>query len=315
METGLKVGIDISKSWFDVAIPKEKEYLHKRYNNDQRGFEEFVKDIPGDAYCIMEASGVYYLKLALFLHQKSIAVSVVNPLVIKRFAQMRMVRAKTDKKDAVVIAEYGKTEKPELWNPKEAFQLELQQMAALLDNYIREHTRLLNQREAFVESGVKSSVVMKSVSKQLQSLSKAIKVLEGEMDKIIKDHYQDMDKRIKTIPGIGPKASTLLLLVTDGFTRFDNSKQLSAYLGLSPRIYESGSRTKGKSRICKMGMEKIRAVLYMCAMKAKSCNKACKEMYERFKTRGKNGKVILIAIANKLIRQAFAIAKSQINYQ
>lgn len=60
--------------------------------------------------CVMEDSGVYYLKLATFLSDKGIAVSVINPLIIRRFSQMRMSRAKTDKKDAMLIAEYGKTQ-------------------------------------------------------------------------------------------------------------------------------------------------------------------------------------------------------------
>jgi transposase len=56
----------------------------------------------------MEASGPYYLQLACYLHDAAGKVSVINPLVIRRFSQMRMSRAKTDKKDAKMIAEYGK---------------------------------------------------------------------------------------------------------------------------------------------------------------------------------------------------------------
>ena len=59
----------------------------------------------------------------------------------------------------------------------------------------------------------------------------------------------------------------------------------------------------------------MRKLLYLCAMRARSCNKACKEMFERLKEKGKNGKLALIAIANKLLRQAFVIGKSQINYK
>ena len=61
----------------------------------------------------MEASGPYYLQLANYLNTHKIEVSVVNPLVIKRFSQMNLQRAKTDKKDAETIANYGS-----LYNPK-----------------------------------------------------------------------------------------------------------------------------------------------------------------------------------------------------
>jgi transposase len=63
----------------------------------------------------MEASGPYYLRLATFLAEKGITVSVINPLVIRRFCQMRLARAKTDKKDACMIAAYGSTENPPRW--------------------------------------------------------------------------------------------------------------------------------------------------------------------------------------------------------
>jgi transposase len=66
----------------------------------------------------MEATGPYYLKLACFLYQQGIEVSVVNPLVIKRFSQMRLLRAKTDKADAKMIAGYAIAEQPSLWRPQ-----------------------------------------------------------------------------------------------------------------------------------------------------------------------------------------------------
>lgn len=318
METKVIVGIDISKSWFDAAVPKgnhDKEYEHKRYANDQQGFQKFKESLPSQAHCIMEASGVYYLQLAIYLHGQSFAVSVVNPLVIRHFAKMRLMRAKTDKKDSAIIAEYGKTEKPALWKPKEPFQLELQQMQALLDNYTGQHTKLLNQKEAFTESGIKTPVVMKSLTKEVRRLDQEIEMLEKEMEKITLAHYSDLFKRIQSIPGMGKRSAMMLILITDGFTRFDNSKQISSFIGLCPRIFESGSSVKGKARICKMGMSKMRSLLYLCAMRARTCNRACREMFERLKAKGKNGKLILVALANKLIRQAFALAKGQKYYQ
>ena len=101
------IGIDISKSFFDVALPDGQGYEHHKLDNNQAGFSALLKLISSGSVVVMEASGPYYLRLASFLSEKRIAVSVVNPLVIRRFCQMRLSRAKTDKKDAVMIAEYG----------------------------------------------------------------------------------------------------------------------------------------------------------------------------------------------------------------
>lgn len=136
VETKLVVGIDISKKTFDVALPHKERYLSEQYSNDVKGFKQLAEALPPGAHCVMEASGPYYLRLATYLHLQGIKVSVVNPLVIKRFSQMRLLRAKTDKADAKMIAEYGKAENPERWDPPQQYILELQQLQSLLSNTI-----------------------------------------------------------------------------------------------------------------------------------------------------------------------------------
>ena len=85
-------------------------------------------------------------------------------------------------------------------------------------------------------------------------------------------------------------------------------------MGISPRIFESGSSIRGKTKVCKMGMSRIRALLYVCAWSAKRCNKACKDLYDRLLKKGKAKKQALIAVANKLLKQAFAIAINNEKY-
>lgn len=119
MDSNNYVGIDISKETFDVAIDQHKGYAYHKKSNDVKGFEALRKLLSEDQQVVMEVSGPYYLQLATYLHENGIAVSVVNPLVIRRFCQMRLSRAKTDRKDAIMIAEYGRTEQPVLWKPEE----------------------------------------------------------------------------------------------------------------------------------------------------------------------------------------------------
>lgn len=316
METKLTVGIDISKDSFDVALPLpgKEAYQHLKFNNTLAGFKKLCTQLPATSHCVMEASGVYYLPLAVYLHQQGLPVSVVNPLTIKRFAQMRLMRAKTDKKDAAIIADYGQVEKPVLWQPRAEHMLQMQQMQALQDNLTGQLTRLKNQQKTFKSSGVENKFAHHLLVLEINHVQKQIALLQQELVRLTQQFHQDLFKRLQSIKGIGKKAAMTLILISDGFSRFDNSKQLCAYLGLSPRVFESGTSVKGKAKICKMGMSRMRKLLYLCAMRARSCNKACKEMFERLKERGKNGKLALIAIANKLLRQAFAIGKSQMSY-
>ena len=309
------IGIDISKDYFDVAIGHDDlKYSSYQFSNDRKGFSKLLKLLPPTSQCVMEASGPYYLRLASYLHERSIKVSVVNPLVIRRFCQMRLMRAKTDKKDAIMIAEYGRLNKPAVWVEEEGYALELKQLQAYLDQLNKQRTSLIRQQQAFDQCTVQNQKVRRGIKNQINRLERQIVIIEAEMVKIIKQHHAEMFEQIQSIPGLGKKTSLMLIVLTGGFTKFENAKQLSSYFGLSPRIFESGKSIKGRARICKMGMSKIRAMLYMCACTAKRANKACKQLYDRLLAKGKSGKLALIAVANKLLKQAFAIATKGILY-
>lgn len=98
-------GFDVSKKFFDVAV-SNREDLEKQFVYNIEGLASLIQWLPKGCHCVMEATGPYYLQLAIYLHQNGFIVSVVNPLVIKRFSQMRLLRTKTDKSDARMIAAY-----------------------------------------------------------------------------------------------------------------------------------------------------------------------------------------------------------------
>ena len=310
------VGIDISKLTFDVAISNQENiYKHHKFSNDTKGFSSFKKLLKSEeSVCVMEASGPYYLKLASYLATNSIDVCVIYPLVIRRFCQMRMSRTKTDKKDAMMIAEYGKTEQPSLWTAELDYVLELKQMQAYLEQINKARTGLIRQREAFNQNPNQSKDVNESLTSVLVKIEVEIKEIEKKMEIIIKTHHQEMFEQLKSIPGLGRKTSLFLIVISGGFSKFKNAKQLASYVGISPRIFESGTSVKGRSRICKMGMSRIRAMLYVCAWSAKKCNKSCKELYDRLVEKGKSKKLALIAVVNKLLKQAFALATKKEYY-
>ena len=106
----------------------------------------------------------------------------------------------------------------------------------------------------------------------------------------------------------------MLLVFTDGFERFESAKELCSYAGLTPIIRQSGSSVNGRSRISKMGNAKLRNLLFMCSFNACKYNKGCKTLYDRIVAKGKSKKLALIAVCNKLLKQAFSIVKNGIPY-
>ena len=318
-------GIDISKDFFDVAIPKTKGYQSHQYENQMAGFEALLAVMPPNAHCVMEATGPYYLRLATYLYQQGIPVSVVNPLVIgpqtrvstgvKRFSQMKLSRAKTDKADAKLIADYGHLHQPQAWHPPVAFIEQVGQEQSLLAQLIKQRTAFQNHRHALLQHPHPSEKALQSLETLLEQLDEQIKELEESIAQQSQAHCAPLLEVLTSIPGIGPKTAIHLLVITRCFERFENSKQLSAYIGLAPRLYQSGSSVRGKVHIAKLGMAKMRSLLYMCAWTASQHNQACKELYQRLLAKGKAKKLALIAVANKLLKQAFAIATTLTPYR
>lgn len=312
---GKIIGIDVSYQTLDVAFQTEKEVWEwLNVSNDLKGFRKLFEKVEKEDTVVMEASGPYYLQVAMFLYEKKIKVCVENPLVIKRYSQMLLQRAKTDKKDAQVIARYGMVHNPKQWKPDSETNLQIKQAYSGLELVNKQIRQTNAQLHAFESTGMLDKELKKDLKGMIRHLERKSEKIEKRINDMAAQEYRGLLQRLQTIPGIGEKTAVFLAVLTDGFRKFDHYKQLVAYVGFSPRIYQSGTSVRGKGHICKMGKSQVRKLLYLCSWTAKKANKSCKEMYDRLNEKGKPEKVIKIAIANKLIKQAFAIAKNETTF-
>ena len=309
------IGIDCSKDTLDVAQALEKKagYIGK-FTNDKTGFEKIYEQVKQSSLIVMEASGPYYMPVAYYLHEKGLPVSVVNPLVIKRYCQMKLTRTKTDKKDAVMIAMYGASEQPGLWTPDSGYILKTRQLETYLDGLKKRRTMVTNQLHALMHTGLLDKGIQKEMEEEIAAYDEKIRKKEKEIKEELEKENKKLFEDLQTIPGIGPRTASLLTITTNGFKDFENYKQLISYYGVAPRIFESGTSVKGRSSICKVGMGAVRKTLYMAAKSAIIYNTRCSELYSRLRAKGKAYRVAMIAVVNKLIKQAFAIAKSGVGY-
>jgi transposase len=309
------IGVDISKDKFDVYFKTfEGQIVKAKYSNDTEGFLEFISKLPDNAWVVMEASGPYYYQLASFLYEQGIEVSVINPLVIKRFIQMQLKRTKTDSADAQSIATYGGIMEIKPWEPLKECYLQIKQWYTYRKQLMKHQHAIRMKMEAFIATGPVNEHIRKAIEEELFRVNENLKMTDKQLNELIEKENGELKKQLESIPGIGPKTSLLLIVALRGFTSFHNYKQVISYLGLSPRIYESGTSVKGKAKICKMGMSEVRKCLYMAAISAKIHNEPCKDLYLRLRSKGKAHKVAMIAVVNKLIKQVFAIAKSGIPF-
>ena len=304
-------GIDISHLVFDVTDSDGNYY---QFKNSLIGFKKFMKLLDFNSHCVMEATGYYHYQLAYYLQENSVVLSVENPLSVKRFIQMKLSKIKTDKSDSKLICKYAKQVDLKLWKGNSKHQLECLQMTRLLSVYTKQSTMLKNKLHGEAVLGHPSKLVVTSLKRSLRQLKKEIDTIEEKLLLLVNEVHKDVLTRLKSIPGIGKKTSLMLVVLTDGFDRFKSGSELCSYAGLTPIIRQSRSSVNGRARISKIGNQKLRNLLFMCSFNACKYNKACKAIYDRIVAKGKSKKLALIAVCNKLLKQAFAIAKSGLIY-
>lgn len=312
----IHVGIDISRATFNAAFRIRKDgkdcWTDCVFSNDAKGYHALVAWAGPAARFTMEATGRYHVNTAMYLHGRGRTVHVSNPLKIKRFSQMQFRRAKTDKADARIIAEYSETNESRLthWNPPTENLAQAKSLLSVLRLLRVQNLGKLRSIEA-----LKLTPAGQDAATQLKALQQAerdvILALEKELVALVRTSHAEEFDLAQTIPAIGPKTAAAVILATNGLKNFENSRQLSAYFGMSPRQFQSGTSVNGKGHICKMGNPYIRSLLYICAVSSIKHNKPCKAFYDSLLANSKAKKVALGAVSNKLLRILFAVMKTK----
>lgn len=247
----------------------------KTFTNTPSGSKALVgwvrrltKAQPGPIRCTMEATGVYYEQLALYLfdHHPEFHLSVILASQGKTYISSRGLRNKTDKIDAFGLALMGAERKLDKWKGIDRFWRVLRQMTRAKADLQDQITMVNNQLHALTHSGVQVKAVQASLNKVLQAL-------RGEQDKLTRQITMHLASRkdlagqiacLKSIPGIGMQTIAVILAETLGFAYFTSYGQLMSYSGYDVVANESAKRI-GKRKISKQGSPYIRRAMYMPA--------------------------------------------------
>lgn len=306
------VGIDVSKDTLDVVLLGEGRNHHAIMENNEAGFMEIHKWLrkhrARELHVCLEATGQYSTPIAEYLFAKNHQVSVVNPLRIKAYGQSRLIRNKTDKLDAFLIADFCLSQKPPLWSPPEPAVREVQELVRHLEDlqsmYQMERNRL--------KSGVRSLLVIDNLKQHIVYLEKQIKDVKISIQVHINQNRELKHQQclLVTIPGIGKLTAAKLLGEIKNIHSFESAPQLAAYAGVTPRQRRSGSSVRGKSRFVKTGNANLRKALFMPALVAKKHNPIISAFCKRLEKRGKKPIVIVGAAMRKLLHISYGVLKS-----
>ena len=308
------VGVDISKRTFVAAFPSAKRYKTKTFDNTPAGVLKFIKELSDDSITVLEATGNYSYLLIYMLHQANKKACMVNPKQIKHFGRMMLSVTKTDAKDACLIAQYGEKMTPSEYHIPSETMLILKQKRTVLSQLKKQLNATTNLLESIKVLPYQDQICVKSLNDTIDFMKKQIDSIGKDIKKVADSEFDKLMKLLTSIKGVGIALATALIVATGGFTYFNSAKQLSRYIGICPTICQSGSSININGHINRTGDPKLRSQLYISTWTAIRYNASCKEMYLRMRANGKPTKVALMAVANKLLRQCFAVVSSGTPY-
>lgn len=310
------LGIDVSKDSLDAALLQEGSPTHKPrhkvFANTPQGHQQlldWLRQLGGaTTHVCLEATGTWAETVALALHQAGHRVSVVNPALIRAFAHSQLLRTKTDKADAHLIARFCQMHQPPRWTPPppeiQALQALVRRLETLLEMQTMESNRL--------GAGLSCAAVQADLEEHLADLQARIQKVRRQIQEHLDQHPDLKDKAqlLESIPGIGAATAALLLAELGDMQQFSNARQVAAFAGLVPRLHESGTSVRGRSRLSKVGSARLRKALYFPALTALRWNPLIKAFGQRLAAQGKSKMVIVGAAMRKLLHLAYGVLKS-----
>lgn len=308
------VGIDVSKDTLDVVIRVDRKNSHgKTYANTSQGIAELMRRFaqqPVQAiHACLEATGQYGDEVAEVIHAAGYAVSVVNPVRPKRFAQANLLRNQNDRVDAGILAEFCEVKQPRLWNPPSPVHKTLRALSRRLEDLQimlqMEKNRLKASKKLLPE--VKSSLeqVVDTLKDQIQTVKHQL-----HLTSLIDPEVLRQKRLLQSIPGIGELTAIRFLAELGDLREFEDAKQLAAFLGLTPEFKTSGSSVHTKPHLSKKGPARVRRFLYMPAIVAKNYNPIVQTFATRLKDARKCDLSIIGAIMHKLVHLMFGVVHS-----
>lgn len=323
------VGIDVSKDTLQVCLSvidtsgKVTIKGTSKIINKNSAFDKFltwvnkhcqVKDLP--VRYVMESTGVYHEQIAWYLFQKDLAVSIILPNKAKHYLRSIGNKSKNDKIDARGLAQMGLEQNLKLWQPlsKNIYSLRM---------LTRQHQRLQelknmseNQKHSLLHSQFTDKFVIKQLDKLIKLYEQQIQQLAQEVNRLLDEDLVLKTKieQLRQIKGLGLLSVATLVAETNGFTGFENIRQLVSFAGYDVIENQSGKRVS-KTRISKKGNSRIRRILFMPAFNAvKWGEPACKALYERIMSKNVPKMKGYVAVQKKLLTLCFAIWKNNTEY-
>jgi len=323
------VGLDVSKATFDAAVAGPDQRFPstllralpwKAFPRTRAGVRLFLRWLKEQTSqyehegvrVVMEATGQYSVELTTWLLavRPSLQPAIENPQNTKAFIDSLNQRNRTDGLAARGLAFYGVERHPVAYEPLSPARQELRALSRYRTVLVRQRTALKNRRQEKSDS----RIVAQMQARQIQQMDRDIAQLEQEIKRVL---HEDSSLRhdfelLVSIDGVGFITAMTVLAEIGDLRRFERARQLTAYVGVSPRVVQSGTSVRGKTHMCKRGNARVRHALYLSAMatlKTKHPN-TLSATYRHLREEGKEPRAAIGAVMRKQLTVMRAVVVS-----
>jgi transposase len=315
---GRAIGLDVHRDFCEVAICEAGVVRSAgRIETSPEELELFAQSLGADDRVALEVTGGAW-EIATILEPHVCRVVVVSP----DDTGIRRARAKTDRLDARTLARLlWAGELDAVWMPDEPCRV-MRRRLARREQLSRSRSRAKNEIHAVLMRRLKGRPPVSDLfgvkgRKWLRELE--LPVEEAETVESVLRHIEFLDqeiaaverliagealrspdaRRLMTVPGVNVICAATFLAAIGDVRRFTSSRQLVAYLGLDPRVRQSGTEPARSGRISKRGSASARWVLVEAAWSVIHQPGPLHAFYERIRARRGHGKAV-VAVARKL---------------
>lgn len=321
MKKKVFVGIDVSKGKLDVSYLLEgeaKTQQHFKLSNNPEGFIQLIDRVSQLGYeqsellFCFENTGVYSIRLALFLSEKGLDFCHESALRIKRSEGIK--RGKSDKLDSQQIAQYCQTNHYKLRltvMPKERL-LELKMLLSYRDRLQKQKNGLLvaaRESYEFFENQT-TRFILEDSQEVIAQYDQKIRKVESEIKRLIQED-EDLNRNYgmaTSVVGVGLIIVAYMLVQTNNFSSF-GPREYACHAGVAPYEHSSGTDISQRRETSKMANKKIKTLLTNGANSAIQNDPQLRLYYNRKVKEGKNKFSVLNAVRFKLISRVFATVK------
>jgi len=327
MKENYFIGIDVSKKNLDCCLLCNGSVIRQDViSNYPKSVESYLNLISVEENLVAEQiivcaeyTGLYIYPLVVACQTTNYKLWLEDPTQIKYSSGLQ--RGKNDQIDAKRIALYAFRyidrikiyKKPSV--SIESIKLLSTELNMLCVDRAKYQSQLSDQKEYMPDNVYK--LKYKRLTLLIIELEKAISSIENEIENLIRGDIllSRQMELLLSIEGIGKKTSVKMILETQAFTKFTDSRKFCCHAGVAPFCYLSGSSQHSRNKVSHRANKSIKTLLHLASLSAiQNKNSELRQYYDRKVAEGKNKMSVLNAIRAKLITRMFAVIKNDKPY-